>query len=233
MAVTLRQEAYEYVRDKLVCGDLKSGARLSILGLARELDISNMPVREALNQLDAEGLVESVHRGYVVRNLDEEEMAELFDFRLLLETHAAVQCARHISRRDLGELEDVCLAMRAVGIEARQTGGAEPTDWHPRLSKCDLRFHQILIRAGGNRWVARAAENVNLIGRMFHYKQRLPEGATVVWHAARYYRVHMKIVRAIRERRVEEMPSIIRAHLLYGDPRCVRPRLKFPGEASA
>ncbi len=230
MNATLKQEVYEHVKSKLLNGDLKAGEKFSMLSLARELNMSNMPVREALNQLDAEGLVQRLpHSGYAVRQLSQSEIEQLFEFRELLESHAAASCARSISRRDLGELEDICLQMREVAIEARAEGAGLPSDWHQRLAEADFAFHRTLIRAGGNHWVAKAMSHVDVIAKLFSYK-RLPDDASVMWHAARYYRVHMTIVRAIRKGQEQHVRKIMKAHLRYGDPTSMGPRLKFPGE---
>ena len=176
MPSSLKQTAYEHVRGKLFRGELAGGDRLSTLALARELDISNMPIREALNQLQSEGLVERrSNSGCVVRELDIDELDELFVLRELLESFAAVECARHISRRNLGELEDICLEMRDIARDARHINlenAEEVENIFLEIRLSDIKYHQTLIHAAGNRWVTRAAENLVPISQLFNYPER-------------------------------------------------------------
>jgi DNA-binding GntR family transcriptional regulator len=80
----------ERLRDAIVAGRLKLGARLVEGELTAEFRVSRGPVREALRRLAADGLIELVpHRGAVVRRLTRREIAELFQIRLELESLAA------------------------------------------------------------------------------------------------------------------------------------------------
>lgn len=229
MSSSLMQEAYKHLRTKLLRGELAAGERLSTLAIARELEISNMPIREALRQLHAEGLVEHrPHAGCVVRSLDVAELEELYEFREMLECFAAAQCAQHISRKDLGELEDICLQMRDVACDAREAEQDQHAELFCRISETDVRFHQTLIRAAGNRWVARAAENIVPISQLLP-NQRLPAWASPLWAAARHYRIHTTILKAIRRGDAEQVRPLMKAHVRCGHPLYEVKRLKFPG----
>ncbi len=236
MTSSLKQTAYEHVKGKLFSGELAGGDRLSTLALARELEISNMPIREALNQLQSEGLVERrSNSGCVVRKLDIDELDELFVLRELLESFAAVECARHISRRNLGELEDICLEMRDTARDARRVNlqnAAEVENIFLEIRLTDIKFHQTLIRAAGNRWLSRAAENLVPISQLFNY-QSAPEGSDPRWFSARHYRIHTLITRVIRKGDVHEARSVLEAHVRCGNPLYEVRKLKFPGGMDA
>ena len=86
---TIREKVYEYLREGILSGKIKSGDRLVESDLAERIGTSRTPVREALHTLEREGLIESLHRvGYVVRPINESEVSELCQIRLALEALA-------------------------------------------------------------------------------------------------------------------------------------------------
>ncbi|UCF93331.1 MAG: GntR family transcriptional regulator [Desulfobacterales bacterium] len=86
---TIRQKVYEYLREQILNGTIKSGGRLVETDLAGRIGTSRTPVREALHTLEREGLIEALHRvGYVVRPISAAEVTELCEIRLALESLA-------------------------------------------------------------------------------------------------------------------------------------------------
>ena len=89
----MRQTAHEFVRETLrrsiLSGELTGGTRLVQAELAEALDVSTTPIREALRDLASEGLIQlDAHRGGVVRELDPEELHEIYSIRTILEPEA-------------------------------------------------------------------------------------------------------------------------------------------------
>jgi len=108
-----QQLAYAYLRDKILSGTFPGGMWLKSEAIAKDLAISRMPVRDALRQLDAEGLVTiRVNRGAVVTNLTPEDILELFEMRAVLEGLAASLAVRRTSEADLAELDHLIAEMR-------------------------------------------------------------------------------------------------------------------------
>src|SRR3982074_891458 len=87
----LRDSVYEAIKGLLMDNDLAPGSRLSIDGLARELQVSPTPVREAMTRLESDGLVaKRPHAGYIVAPLmDRVALDNLYEIRLLIEPQAA------------------------------------------------------------------------------------------------------------------------------------------------
>lgn len=86
---TIREKVYDYLREGILSGKIKSGDRLVESDLAERIGTSRTPVREALHALEREGLLESLQRvGYVVRPISELEVSELSEIRLALEALA-------------------------------------------------------------------------------------------------------------------------------------------------
>ncbi len=83
---SLTSAVADKLRDKIVRGEIQEGEQLRQDAIANEFQVSRIPVREALRQLEAEGLITIVlHRGAVVSSLAPSEIKELFDMRALLE----------------------------------------------------------------------------------------------------------------------------------------------------
>lgn len=105
--------AYTVIRDRIRSGQLPGGARLVAEELAAELSVSRMPVREAIRQLDSEGLVTiRPNRGAIVVELNSDKLLELFEMRAVLEGLAA---RRGVERLDEDAEDRLFLAMRRLG----------------------------------------------------------------------------------------------------------------------
>jgi DNA-binding GntR family transcriptional regulator len=96
---TLAEKAFETLHKAIITGRLRPGARLPIEELADVLDMSPMPIREAVRRLDAAGLVENIpHRGARVTELSSADLAEVYDARLALEVLAIRRAAERFDR---------------------------------------------------------------------------------------------------------------------------------------
>jgi DNA-binding GntR family transcriptional regulator len=123
---TLAEKAFDTLHIAIITGALRPGARLPIEELAEHLDMSPMPIREAVRRLDAVGLVDNIpHRGARVRGLSVTDLAEVYEARLALETLAIRRAAARFTevraehaRRCLRELENVTDDTSAVTSEA-------------------------------------------------------------------------------------------------------------------
>ena len=106
MFATAQQLAYSYVRDRILSGKYAGGMRLDPAEIGQALGISRMPVREALRQLDSEGLiVMRPNRGALVTRLTPLEVEELFEIRAVLEALAARFAVAQVTDDALSELQ--------------------------------------------------------------------------------------------------------------------------------
>lgn len=102
------QWVYQLLRNNLMCGRIEPGKPLTIRGLAEILQVSPMPVREALHRLACEGAVEvKNNRRVIVPLMTAEKFSELCDLRILLETHAAEGALPYINEKDIATLEQI------------------------------------------------------------------------------------------------------------------------------
>ena len=102
------QWVYRLLRNNLLCGRIEPGKPLTIRGLAEILQVSPMPVREALHRLACEGAVEvKNNRRVIVPSMTAEKFNELSELRILLETHAAEGALPYIKQQDIEILEQI------------------------------------------------------------------------------------------------------------------------------
>ena len=106
------QWVYQLLRNNLMCGRIEPGIPLTIRGLAEILDVSPMPVREALHRLACEGAVEvKNNRRVIVPLMTAEKFGELCELRILLETHAAEGAHPYIKEEDIARLAQIDAAI--------------------------------------------------------------------------------------------------------------------------
>ncbi|HKY24067.1 MAG TPA: GntR family transcriptional regulator [Gaiella sp.] len=135
------QQVVESLRSAIVAGRYEPGERLIETNLSEELGTSRGPVREALRQLENEGLVMSFpYRGAVVLGVSDEEVQEvLIPIRLTLERYSFVHAAERMTDADFAELGKQIWVME----QAAKAGDLE------KIVEADLRFHDVVISSSG------------------------------------------------------------------------------------
>ncbi len=141
------QDAYARLLDQIRVGSLRPGDRLTETDLAARLGISRTPVREAIRQLEADGLVIHTPRvGATIRRLDYAEITELYEMRAVLEGTAARFAARGAYDAETAELAAINGEMAAAAGDIL------------RLSALNRQFHAVLLNAARNRFLVRAIQ---------------------------------------------------------------------------
>lgn len=105
---TVEEMAVSVIREAIVSGVIPPGTKLHQSNLADALDVSRIPVRSAIRRLEAEGLVAVFpHRGAVVRSLEAEELREIYELRVMLETFALGEAMKNITSEEIDELDEM------------------------------------------------------------------------------------------------------------------------------
>lgn len=138
--ITKAQLAYAQIRKRLVSGDLELQKRLSLRSLARHLDMSVVPVSEAVRRLEQEGLVEvQPQSGIYIRPLSDRQRMDLTIVRQALEVQAARIIASRKNTQGISRLREIAREL-LEHVKANETAEAAYSDWE---------FHQELVRMAG------------------------------------------------------------------------------------
>ena len=196
-----RRTAHELVRDTLrraiLSGVLPGGARLVQAEIAAQLDTSTTPVREALRDLAADGLIRfDPHRGGMVNTIDAEEFRDIYEIRRLLEPYALRRSAARITGEELQQAQALADAM-----EREADAGA----W----VELNWRFHRLLVAAAGSPRLRATVNGVQDAAALYvarslqHTPGRIGQGNAE----------HRELLDALRRRDPDRAAEVILRHL--------------------
>ena len=194
--VTLRQRAYQQIRGQMISGELGPGSLISEPTLAKQLSIGRTPVREAIQQLEGEGLVDRVpRRGTIVQTLDRREIIELYQLREGLEGYAITLATEQITPTDLAKLDMLCEQTRLIADQLRHSGRRLlNAEMMQRFLATDMAFHMLLIHAAGNRRIVKVVGESHVMARIFG-ASRQEHNVQVVTNTCRF---HCDILQAVK-----------------------------------
>lgn len=165
---TLREQVVDHLREEILSSHLAPGAELGEVALARSLGISRGPLREAVGQLAAEGLVTIIpRRGAVVTRLTRKEFIDAYQVREALESLAIKLAVPRLSSAEKSQLHRMCEAME------REAASGDAT----RFFETNREFHRLLVRASGNRKLeAVHSQLIAQMGRLMNKSAELRGG---------------------------------------------------------
>ncbi|MEU0642769.1 GntR family transcriptional regulator [Streptomyces umbrinus] len=220
------------IRARILSGEIPIGAQLRQVELAELLGVSRTPVREALRQLQAGGLIEVLpNRGAVVRVPAPWEVREAYEIRAELEGLACVRAVHAVTPDVLRELREANETVRAVSSGVRDAGGGAPPgagsspatpntspNASPSTSANDC-FHTLIHTVAGNRRLARAIKDVN---------EAFPRNVSALVlqdnprHREDNIREHERIVEALAAEDAERARSEMKAHVISAGEQLAR-----------
>lgn len=210
--VTSQEIVLSALREAVLGGVFEPGARLRQEELADIFNTSRIPVREALRALEYEGLVRSEpHRGFTVTRLDADEVEEVYDLRILLESHAVRLALPLLTDEDLDELEQLFEKVRSApnpdeGLAAREIFYTRlySVTGRPRLVGLIIRLRQEVARA--LRWPT-IQHSPSIHEQFFEAVTTGDAERAVAQLSGHYRRVAMLIRRHLRESDARERAS--------------------------
>ena len=209
---SIRQRAYFFLQRKIASREFSAGSAVSELSVAKELGISRTPVREAIGQLVAEGLLEQIpNRGVVVVQLTRNDIVDLYEMREALEVYAAGKAAGlPLNSGDLERLQSFADQILVLRNELIESGCAElNTEQMHRFVVCDLGFHTLLMRLAANARILKVVNETRLMIRIFAIQRTGHTGADL----ERIHQQHRDVLRAVSERDVERAKRIVSEHI--------------------
>lgn len=208
---SLSEQVYAALRSGILKGEFEPGSRLIETQLTEWFQVSRTPLREALRQLQQEGLVTSDTHGLQVKTLSVTDAIELYDCRLVLEKLAVVGACKHASLQQLKTLEE-CVTQ----AEAKDS---QTSDEQTQLQLLDLdyRFHHGIAESSGNRRL------VSLLDQLFNAMsllriQTLKQNPSVL----NIKLEHRQVYEAIAQKDIPTATASIQLHLLASKVRVVK-----------
>jgi DNA-binding GntR family transcriptional regulator len=162
----LTSEVYNAILDRITGMQIAPDARINVDTLARELGVSQTPVRESLSRLEAEGLVIKTHLiGHRASpQLTRPQIEQLFELRLLIEPAGAAMAARNLDAKTRDALNRLHAEMSGM------PGRATPT--YSEFARKDAEFHALIAEASGNMFLsdslAKLHTHVHIFRLVFH-----------------------------------------------------------------
>jgi DNA-binding GntR family transcriptional regulator len=198
--VTKQERVYRQLREAILHCELAPGARLVIDDLARQLQVSAIPVREALHLLKSEGLVVNVpHAGATVAPIEPESVHEVFTIMEGLEIVAAREAASRQRPGDAAALEGILATMD----EALRDGAYE--DW----SALNSAFHLAISGMSGMPLLHEMTERI--LGRWDRIRRHYFEGVLVT-RAETAQREHHELLAALKAADLPALETAVRQH---------------------
>jgi len=195
----LREEAVEVLRAAILGGELAPGSIHSAVSLAEQMGVSPTPIREAMLELARSGLVEALpNRGFRVTVIDDRDLDEICELRLLLEVPAMELVIERASNEDLDRLDQPLLDLEAAANENDV----------PAFLVADREFHLTLLSLAGNERM------VEIIAGLRDQTRIVGLRSLAEAHALQATAVeHRPILDALRARDVEKARQMMVAHL--------------------
>ncbi len=188
------------LRERIMRGDFEEGQPLLQDALAAEYDISRIPLREALRQLESEGLVTSIpHRGYMVAVFTLEEAIELCQLRALIECDVLAHAIPNMTEDHFGRARNVL-----DKLELLIAGKAD----YLNRSALNLEFHSILYEVSNRKGSLTLIESLNNIDRLARLKVIAAMGLEEVYHH------HCQILKYCQQRNIDKAIESLRADIL-------------------
>jgi DNA-binding GntR family transcriptional regulator len=209
---SLRERAYTHLQRRITSGELLPDTAISEVVLSKQLKMSRTPVREAINQLVAEGLLEQTpNRGTLVVRLKRQDVIDLYELREALEVYAARKAAQMTLRpADLERWEQFSNEILALRDELRQSD--QPIlsrEQMRRFVASDLSFHNMLMHMSVNARILKVLNDTRLLIRIFGMERPGYDGATL----ERIHHQHASIIAAVKSRDTETASQLLTQHI--------------------
>lgn len=199
--VSLREQALDAIRASIVLGEIEPGVVYSAPSLAAQLGVSATPVREAMLDLVNEGVVEAVrNKGFRVIELDDKDLDEIFQLRLLLEVPAVREVAGRLGAKAQARL-DADIATMELAATQRDLR---------RYLAADRSFHLTLLSEVGNRRLVRIVDRLREHTRLYGL-QGLMDAEQLIQATAE----HRQLLEAVVSGRAAEAGRLMADHVKH------------------
>ena len=195
--MSLKMKAYEYLNKEIILNNLKPGDPIVETEIANILSISRTPVREALKELESEGLVVSYPlRGTIVSMITPYDVEEIYNLRITLEVLALHLSINRITAEELNRIETVFLELK------------QNFSWEKNYV-ADNDLHSLLVNKSGYKRLKNFLETLN--GQIERFRRIASKDET---RSLKTVDEHLNIIKYLREKNVQECEESLRKHLI-------------------
>lgn len=201
---SLSSRVFQKIRDNILNGTYKEQDELREATLGKELGVSRTPVREALRQLELEGLVTIVpNKGAYVTGITPKDVKDIYIARSMLEGLCARWATEYITDEQLDELEEIVLLSE---FHIKKEGNINVE----QIAVLDGRFHAVLYEASNSRILSHVLMD-------FHRYVQMARQSSIVSEerARKSIREHKQILRAIRDKDAYLAEQLANEHILH------------------
>jgi DNA-binding GntR family transcriptional regulator len=210
-ATTCRRLVYDHIVRGLVAGEFAAGSALREIPLAKKIGVSRTPVREAIGQLVAEGMLHETPGGVMFVEPSRRDIIELYELREALEVFAVAKAARlGIGRAEAQALDGLVDEVHQCRALLSDSGAPVLSgSLLQRFLSADFRFHVLLLQSAGNERISRAAADARLLIRIFTL-QRAHHTAELLEQIESY---HRETLRAVQAGDAEKASKVLAEHI--------------------
>lgn len=196
---SLTGRVFNRIREDILSGKYKQGEELKETTIGKEMGVSRTPVREALRQLELEGLVYiTPNKGAFVAGITIKDIQDIYVIRSYLEGLCARWACEHITQEQIEELEEIIYLSE---FHAKK-------EHHEQLLELDNRFHEVIYEASHSKMLN------NILSDFHHYVQRVRKTTlSAMQRAVKSNTEHTAILEAIRQRNGDEAERIAHEHI--------------------
>ncbi|MBX5442090.1 MAG: GntR family transcriptional regulator [Solirubrobacteraceae bacterium] len=201
-------EAYDRVRRDILDGSLMPGDVIVEERVAKTLNMSRTPVREALLRLERENLLERTGRSLSVRTFSGDEIADIYSLRAHIESYGARLAAERVTDYEIEQMARV----QADMVRETEAHRLEPDlDRLRRITQLNQRFHQLVIRAARSPALERTVSSLVLTPLLYRAQLWYDED-----NRERSAAAHDELLAALRDHDRDRAERLWHDHLLYG-----------------
>lgn len=190
---------FEKIREDILNDQYKHGEKIVEAKLAEELGVSRTPVREALKQLELDGLVENIpNRGVIVKGISDQDIYDIFTIRMAIEGIAAQWAVERMSEEELAQLKEVCELMEFYTLKSDVS----------KIFELNTKFHEIIYMATKSRYLEHVLRDFQLFIKSTRNKSLRTEGRMDTALIE-----HKKILDAFLDRDAETAVAMLTEHI--------------------
>jgi len=195
----LNQKVYHILRKAIIRGDIKPNSKLSLTEIAKSLGVSNTPIREAVNKLESEGLINIIpNKGIIVKENNIDDFKEILQIRAFLDGLIVKIALQKIADKEIDEIMEIIHEMEQCVKE----------DNRITYNDLDIKFHDIFLNIAGNNTLKEIYNKLTEQGYRFRLRT-----LKITDRMNKSLEEHKEIAFNVKERNLDEAVRVSQKHI--------------------